>query len=320
MDNIIIEEGTFADEFIKRWLDESDYIEAHTSGSTGSPKPIRLLKSDMRISARNTCEFFGLDDSCCTVLPLSADYIAGKMMIVRAIECGAKLQIERPSNFPLKRCSFGTVDLIPIVPSQIEGLMQSDYFPIVKNVIVGGGKIPVSMEKRLSEVDTANIYATYGMTETCSHVALRKVGAPDYKALPGFRFDVDDRGCLIIESDTMSFRRLVTNDMVRLSDERTFRWLGRYDNVVNSGGIKLMPEQLEAKVAVVLRGFNYYFTSRKSEKWGEELGLVVESDIEIPGLIYVLSQVLDTVERPKFILYQCNFSRTDSGKVIRKKW
>lgn len=306
--------------FVAQWIDSSDYIDAHTSGSTGTPKPIRLLKSDMRISARNTCEFFRLDSQSTLVLPLSSDYIAGKMMIVRALECGGTLIIEQPSNNPLPTCRMATIDLIAIVPSQIDGLLKSTQFHKIKNVIIGGGRIPESMEHKLENVSSANIYATYGMTETCSHVALRRIGDKRYHALPGFTFDIDERGCLIIKTEEMSFGQLTTNDLVELENNHSFRWLGRYDNIINSGGIKLVPEQIETKIAPLVCGHNFYVTSRKSDKWGDELGLIIECDTEIPHLNRRLSDILTSVERPKFIAYEPNFQRTSSGKIIRKKW
>lgn len=290
----------------------------HTSGSTGRPKPIRLLKSDMEISARATCDFFGIDSGSTLLCPLSPDYIAGRMMQIRAEVSGARLIMEPPSRSPLTRDYGSAIDLIAVVPVQVPALLDNPLAVGIKNMIVGGGQLDVKSECRLRQ-SGLKAYATYGMTETCSHVALRNITDGDdfYTALPHVRFSADERGCLVIESTTMSFGRLVTNDYAELIDNRRFRWLGRADNAVNSGGLKLHPELIEAKIADMIPE-PFFLTGRPSRLWGEELIMVIErTDIDSELLMNKLRQRLQSYELPKAIIGVETIKRTNSGKIIR---
>lgn len=313
----IIDPEGLARDFVEEWNDDTkDYITAQTSGSTGSPKEIHLLKSDMEISVRATCRFFGIDGDSVLACPLSTDYIAGKMMIVRAIVAGATVVVERPSNSPLRSWEYGSPDLTAIVPSQLEGLLDNARSDL-RSVIVGGGPVTDAQECLMSATGKA-FYATYGMTETCSHVALRRIGQQRYEALPGFSFSTDARGCLVIQSETMSFGRLVTNDMVSLYDTRSFRWLGRYDNVIISGGIKLHPEEIEREIAPYVGPHEFYVTSRPSDRWGEELVMVIEAEnMDLETLDKRLSLHLDHRHKPKAYILKKSLPRTKTGKLLR---
>ena len=306
-----------ARQFIEEWNNSHDYIIAHTSGSTGKPKEIHLLKSDMRLSAEATCRYFGIGPDSRLVLPLSPGYIAGKMMIVRALISGAELWIEEPSMSPLKR-DYGIVDLLPVVPSQVTTLLQSPYITGVRNLIVGGGALDPETEQKLAACQL-KAYATYGMTETCSHVALRDITAGDehFHALPGISFKTDERECLVIEAPHYSFRSLTTNDTVELIDNSRFRWKGRYDNVINSGGVKLHPEEIEKKLSRFIDR-PFYIAGRPSKLWGEEAVLYIEGcDIDRNYIMEKARSVLDRYSVPKDVIVVPNFSRTDSGKIKR---
>lgn len=305
--------------FIKEWNNDSLHITAHTSGSTGAPKPIQLLKSDMRASAQATIRFFGITPDSTLCLPLSPDYIAGKMQIVRALEANCSLLVVPPSNSPLSSVSDLSIDLLPIVPSQIPGLLKSERTSRIKNVIVGGAPISPETEKALAEV-YPDSYATYGMTETCSHVALRKLGETHFKALPKFRFSTDARGCLVIQSSTLSFGTLTTNDIVELSDAETFRWLGRFDNVINSGGLKISPEEIERVIAPLFpSGSLFYVTSRPSLRWGEEAVIVTDTRNLPDDIIERMHSLLPARKVPKEVIYTAEIPLTASKKIIRKK-
>ena len=262
-----------AKKFIEEWNSPTPYVTARTSGSTGTPKEIRLLKTDMRASAKATINFFGLHSRSWLHLPLSPDYIAGKMQIVRALESGATLTVEDATNRPLSGLSLNTgrrISLLPVVPSQVCGVLSSGFTDRIDNMIIGGAPLAPADEQRIIDSGIPS-FATYGMTETCSHVALRRLGSECFSALPGFRFSADPRGCLVINSETMSFGQLVTNDIVELDSPQAFRWRGRFDNVINSGGLKISPEEIEKKIAHLFPdGTNFYITSRRSERWGEE--------------------------------------------------
>lgn len=307
--------------FLDDWNSSVQYVEAHTSGSTGVPKTIRLLKSDMLVSARATNERFDIDCSSTLLCPLSAGYIAGKMMIVRAVAADCRLIIESPSNTPLKDF-YGTVDLMAVVPSQCEALIVNDYAnQSIRNLIVGGAPLAQNMEAVLA-AKAWHTFATYGMTETCSHVALREVGSDIYTAMPGITFSADIRGCLSIEAPKFSFRNLVTNDAVEILSPHSFRWLGRYDGVINSGGVKFFPEQLE-KMLVNEIDIPFYIKGIPHPKWGEAVALVAEKQDAVDEsakraeILAVCRKRLPRYAIPAEIIFVSALPRTTNGKIKR---
>lgn len=312
-----------AENFIREWNGPLPYVIARTSGSTGTPKEIRLLKSDMRASARATIKFFGLDSSSRLHLPLSPNYIAGKMQIVRALEAGAVLSVEPPSNRPLAPSIMkdnSRISLLPVVPSQVPAILESGMAGRIDNLIIGGAPLPETDERRI--IDSGiRAFATYGMTETCSHVALRQLGSEYFSALPGFSFSVDNRSCLAIESSTLSFGKLDTNDIVDLISPTSFRWIGRFDNVINSGGLKISPEEIEKKIAPLMPdGVTFYLTSRRSERWGEELVMVTDMQGPYSELKDRIENATGHLRAPKAVIFDPDIQRTDSKKIIRKKF
>ena len=319
---------TFA-AFVEEYYNDSRYVIAHTSGSTGIPKEIALLKSDMCNSAGLTNSFFSLSENSLFYLPLSPDYIAGKMMIVRALELGASIIEECPSNTPMKNYSGAPVDLLAVVPSQMEYILDNpEIYRYIKSVIIGGGIIPPKLYSRIAS-SGINAYATYGMTETCSHIALSKIasGLSPFAALGDVTFETDERGCLIINAPHFSNSRIVTNDIVELLDHKSFHWRGRYDNVINSGGIKIFPEEIEPLISSVLDK-PFFITSCPSDKWGQELVVVMENGMvqdgctreeELPeDLISKMKKILASNAVPRRIVFVSRFAKTASGKLIRK--
>lgn len=302
--------------FISEWHNENEYIIANTSGSTGTPKKIKLLKSDMIASAKATCVFFNINSTSTLVSPLSANYIAGKMMIVRAIISGACLWIEEPSNKPLNR-DYGIIDLLPIVPSQIEWLLTNcRYTQNVKNLLIGGGAVPHKSEINLIKKGV-NAFVSYGMTETCSHIALRNISTSIYETLPSITVENDNKKRLIINTPQFSFDKVSTNDIVKIIDERHFRWIGRYDNVINSGGIKCYPEDIEQKLSQYI-DLPFYIIGEPDEKWGEKIVLYIETEtINRQSLMEKITKVLDKYHLPKEIKCIEKFNRTESGKIKR---
>ncbi len=309
------------DAFAREWESENEYVSAYTSGSTGRPKHIRLLKADMIRSAEATNKFFGVDKRSRLVCPLSIDYIAGKMMYVRGAVAGCEVFFEEPSMHPLCQWEGGRISLLAIVPAQIPGLLSSGKAGMVDNVIVGGGAVSNRLECELSE-SIGNCYATYGMTETCSHVALRRMGNGNkvYEGLPGYEFSLADGDRLIIENKGMSFGRILTNDCVELYSDNSFSVLGRADNVIVSGGVKIHPEEVEGKIAGLLGGREFIIAGRRHDLWGDECVLVVEGNEEIEdeeGLIKEIKEVVGKYKAPKSIVYFNQFERTESGKIVR---
>lgn len=329
-------EQQLLEQFLADWRSDSPCITAHTSGSTGMPKPIQLLKADMRQSALATCRRFGIDCGSTLGLPLSLNYIAGKMMAVRSLVSGATLQLLPVSN----RLNFGGVsgiesdgtlsatlyedkggeqrriDLLSVVPSQVPSLLSDVDSALVGAVIIGGAPLSIEAERQLI-ASGLQAYASYGMTETCSHVALRRVGSPVYTAMPDIEFDTDSRGCLMVHCSRMSIGTLVTNDIVRLHNPATFEWLGRYDNVINSGGIKIMPEQLEAKLQSVIP-YPFYISAVPHAKWGQAVGMTVECTVDqLAAVRRAVEAAVHGPERPVTYTHLPTLPRTQNGKIIR---
>ncbi|MCF0204107.1 MAG: AMP-binding protein [Muribaculaceae bacterium] len=317
-------------DFIEEYLNDNDFVLAHTSGSTGEPKEVRLLKSDMRASASLTNEFFGINKASVLYLCLSTKYIAGKMMIVRALEAGAQLIEEEPSNTPLAKYDGRMlITMLACVPSQIGYLINNpEKLQIVKHLIIGGGKLNPRTERWLAEYGV-NAHKTFGMTETCSHVALSEVAREDmpYKALGEVCFDVDDRQCLVINAPHLSCKQIITNDVVSLVSDTEFVWHGRFDNVINSGGVKLFPEEIERKLVGILPNVRFYVKGMPSEKWGEEPVIMLEytslpagtekhGDVQ-PALIEKMRKVLPPHSIPRRYIAVPKFDEASNGKIRR---
>lgn len=313
-------------DFLRAWLDGRPYVVGHTSGSTGKPKEIRLDKEDMRASARLTNDFFGIGGGSVLLLCLSVSYIAGKMMVVRALEAGAELWVVPVGSHPLREVEWPVgrqVDLAAMVPMQVEVSLEDEgeaaLFGGVRQLLVGGAPVSEALEERLGGLPTAS-YATYGMTETVSHVALRRIGRErEYFALGDVRFEQDERGCLVIDAPQLKQRRFVTNDMVELSDGSHFRWMGRWDNVIISGGLKFFPEVIERKISPFFKG-RFFIASRPDERLGERMVLVVEGALpmEADALRERLRKVLGPYELPREFIVLPRFLETRTGKVIRR--
>ena len=317
------EENEKLRQFFKDWADERDFILGKTSGSTGDPKTIKLSKRAMLASAELTNSFFNLKAGDSILLCLSVNYIAGKMMLVRAIAGGLNVVIAKPSSEPDWK---GSVALAAMVPMQVQQLLSSakgrKALSMVENLIVGGSPLSRDCAEKLSDLPV-NAYMTYGMTETVSHVALSKIGRetrPVYTAMSGVRFSLDNRGCLVISAPHLSEENVVTNDVAELISDMSFVWKGRFDNVINTGGVKVHPEMVEDS----LRGMidrRFYVMAEPDVKFGEIVVLKIEgtplSDDLLRKLQSDMARRLSKFERPKKILFLAKFRETDSGKVIR---
>lgn len=307
-------------DFLAEWNNESAFISARTSGSTGKPKDIRLSKDDMRLSARTTNAFFGICKDSVLASPLSFDYIAGKMMAVRAAEAGCRL-VELPvSNSITLPDNLPHVDLLPVVPSQLDSLLlKPEYAAKIRSVLIGGAAPSAEQCRQLTR-DGYNAFISYGMTETCSHVALAAADDEErlFKAMPGISFETDGDGRLIIIAPHFSFGRLITNDIVELIDGHTFRWRGRADGAINSGGLKLFPEELEALYFPVLSGRSFYVCGAPHPRWGMAAMLVIEGEDDVEAIEARLrAAVADTRRLPKFIKTVHSLPLTSNGKIRR---
>jgi O-succinylbenzoic acid--CoA ligase len=305
-------------------------ISVRTSGSTGTPKTIVLSKEKMRNSARMTCDFFDLQPGDNALLCLSPSYIAGKMMLVRSIERGMNLWFTEPSSNPLQALEDAPkMQFTAMVPMQVEACL-SDVTTLpqlgqIEQIIVGGGVVSASLLERMQGLPN-RLFATYGMTETITHVAVRPLNGPDaseiYTALNGVRLWQDDRDCLIIRAPHLCTEELITNDVVELEDFHQFRWLGRIDNVVNSGGVKLFPEQIEKKLTSFMDR-RFILVGTPDELLGEKLILLIEGEpldtVTAKLLQGFMSDHLDRFEVPKEVRYVTQFAETGTGKIQRRK-
>ncbi len=309
-------------EFMRLWLDDNDTVLCHTSGSTGTPKPIALSKNDMRASARVTNTFFGITADSTVSVPLPFDYIAARMMAVRAHEAGCRIVTPTPSNTPDFFGEAGHIDLLAIVPSQVEALVAiPDAGQRIRSVIVGGA--PLSEARRHALVHAGiHGYITYGMTETCSHIALADIAddSATFHAIAGdTRFATDHRGCLTADIPHLSIRRVVTNDIVSIVSPIEFRWQGRADNIINSAGLKICPEVLERTLAPLLPDdLTFYIVGVPDAQWGSAVAIVVEGTADlVPTIRDALTHIEDRRQRPRYIYAETHLRRTASGKVIR---
>ena len=308
------------EDFKRQWRDGIDFIEAHTSGSTGTPKPIRLLKSDMRASARATNTFFSIGADSSIAAALSVDYIAGKMMVVRALEAGCKL-VELPVSRTVEIPDGIILDLLAVVPAQLQSLLERPELSArIRNLLIGGAA-PSALQSDELRKAGYKAFISYGMTETCSHVALAEASDPQrvYHAMPGISFEVDENNCLTVNAPHFSFGKLATRDVVDLLDEKSFMWRGRADGVINSGGLKFYPEELEALYARALQGFDYYVVGRPDEVWGHAVQLVIEAEeIDCEDIRRRLAAVVSEHRKlPKDIVAVAELDRTTSGKIKR---
>ena len=302
-------------EFIAQWLDETESIVVKTSGSTGEPKLISVSKQAMVLSAQKTIHFFSLEPRTRALLCLPASYIAGRMMLVRAFVGQWDLHFVQPNDLPEALGDDSVYDMAALVPLQLEQLLATGFnFSRIKTIIVGGAPCSNALRGSLAG---SNIWETYGMTETVSHIALRKMGEAWFYPLQDVFLSVDARGCLCIDAPGITDSPLTTNDVVDLQPDGRFRFLGRADHVINSGGIKHFPEELEKKLAVCLE-VPFVILGLPDALLGEKIVLVVEADVvDEAGILEKLKTLLDKYEIPKAVMALNPFPHTGNGKIDR---
>ena len=310
-------------DFLQNWFDDSDVIITHTSGSTGQPKEIKLSKQAIRNSAAMTNSFFGLGAGKTALLCLPASYIAGKMMLVRAIVGGFNLICVEPEANPFQKIS-GKIDFAAITPYQLNHSLDSlRTFP-VENIIVGGSPVNAALEKACENIPAA-LYETYGMTETASHIALRRFNGKksDYfHILDGVSIRQDERNCLVINAPHLTEEELITNDIVEIRNERNFRWLGRADSVINSGGVKIFPEQVERKLQTLI-DIPFFISAIDDKILGQKVVLVAECNAtELHKIELLLQKPLTDIskyEMPKAFYHLEKFVYSSANKILRKE-
>ena len=311
--------------FLAELFDSEDYITAPTSGTTAIKKTIHLSKLELILSARRTLQVLNLKPNSDTLLCLPCEYIAGKMMVVRALVGGHNLIMQKPSLNPLDNFKQ-RLDFTALTPQQLINSDLASRDQPVGCILVGGAPVSTTLYRQLSKLKTTRIYETFGMTETCSNVALRQispVSEPHFKALAGVHFEIDADNCLILKYQVgEKLKTVSTRDIVQLYGENHFEWLGRADLVINSGGIKHHPEYLEQKIT---QRFNYNLivTSLPDIKLGQKLVLILEvaegEKVNKENILTAINKHLNKYEKMHAIFLIPHFQRTASNKIIRPK-
>lgn len=312
IDNPIITTYT---ELERAWFSDSETIACNTSGSTGKPKIINIPKKLMIESAYRTNLFFGITSQSHLHSCISPEYIGGKMMFVRAVIADALFSFEEPSNQPLKYYDDSIIDLLSVVPSQMKYLLDNaEKQKMVKNYLIGGAPIPDVIKKGIS-LSGVKAWESYGMTETASHIALRGVTGMEkpFRVLPGIQISKSNNDTLIINMGNNN--SIITNDICELISPEEFIIIGRLDNIINTGGIKIFPEKLEYKLSSLLK-FPFYIASRPDSLWGSRIVLVGENpDISLDELKRLCKGLLKPAEIPKEIVPVSKLPLNPNGKI-----
>ncbi|HPM32136.1 MAG TPA: AMP-binding protein [Chryseolinea sp.] len=325
------EKSTFA--FIKKWFTGADLFYQKTSGSTGTPKEIPISRDQMRSSAMLTETALQLKEGFTALVCLDTQYIAGKMMLVRSFVTGMKIIAVNPSANPLLNLPhYQKMDFAAFVPYQIQEMLSKDSaikLNKIQTAIIGGTVLDNGTRNILQEFD-CQFYATYGMTETVSHIALQKLNGENasdfFQVLPNIEIKLDNRNCLIINSPFLN-DSIYTNDVVDIKSLTSFKLIGRYDNVINSGGVKISPEKVEIQIGDILNevglGQSFFVAGVPDSRLGQKIVLIIESDkyaIEVLEKINsMFKQRLSSYEIPKEIVFLKTFLFTTTGKVNRIK-
>ncbi len=335
---LLSDNGRAALEFCQAWLNDQPEFVVNTSGSTGTPKSITLTREQMIASAQATGQAVGLRFGHHALVCLPTQYIAGRMMLVRGLVLGLTITVVEPASQPLYNLPANAhFDFTALVPLQLQTILTDVTADLailnqMQAILIGGGPVDSALAARL-QVLTAPVYHTYGMTETVSHVALRRlngtVASEEFVPLPGVQLALDERGCLSICCPMTRGEWVVTNDLVELQADGRFRWLGRWDNVINSGGVKVQVEKVEALLAQVLpivangeaAGRAFFVGPLPDERLGQGVTLVLEGEPLLVDLLAILHSALEgqlsRYEMPRRLRYLAQLQRTPTGKIDR---
>ncbi|WP_026956956.1 AMP-binding protein [Algoriphagus vanfongensis] len=315
--------------FCNAWIAGRQEFDQQTSGSTGTPKIIKISREAMIASAEATGKFFQTNSETTLLCCLNPAYIAGKMMLVRAMVWNCPIILEEPTSNPLRDLDANlSPDFLALVPLQMEAILSNENslakIKAINNTILGGAPVGFALKEKLIE-NEIKAYQTFGMTETVSHIALGKLDKNPltYETLPGVQIGTDERGCLNILSPMSGPNPIQTNDIVEILDRNRFIWKGRADFVINSGGVKLHPEQLESKAEKIIKAIfpeaRYFYIGKTHPKLGEMLTLWIEneghSEMQKGRLEELLNLNFHPYERPKEINFSSKFVETPSGKI-----
>ncbi|WP_288460220.1 AMP-binding protein [uncultured Chryseobacterium sp.] len=308
--------------FLNEWFSDSDTVKVQTSGSTGTPKVFDIEKSRMMNSAEMTCNFLGLQEGDTALICLPVEYISGKMMVVRSMMRKLKLIVTDPSVKPVETLDR-KIDFCAMTPLQVENSLDKLY--LIKNLIIGGAAVSEDLKKKMQEAlktsDSENfIFETYGMSETLSHIGLKQIlPEPEeyFTVFENVEISLDERNCLRIYAPKLNPDILQTNDLVEIKNKKQFKFLGRIDNVINSGGAKIFPEQLEALVKKEIPN-EVVFLGIDDVSLGQKLIAVIEGE-KSDDLIKKIREIQfeKSFHKPKEIIFVEKIPRTPNGKINR---
>ena len=307
--------------FLEQWWDPAPTMELHTSGSTGKPKLLHAAKEAMLASARASCRAFDLKPGHHALLCLPLRYIAGQMMVVRALVGGLDLIVVEPSSTPLTGIDTA-IDFAPMVPMQVTNTLAQPggaaQLSRVRTLLLGGGFIDPALDAQLQSLP-CRVFASYGMTETLSHIALRAVNTPQrseyYSPLPGVQVSLSQAGTLQISVPYLKIEQLTTNDSAEITPEGTFRILGRVDAVINSGGVKIQAEDIERQLQAVT-GLQLVALPHPHPVLGQCVALLWEGAPGDEAMLRSACASLPRYHQPQH-LRRCTLPRTESGKIAR---
>ncbi len=321
-DNLLLKQTGL---FLMDWFDPSPWLVLKTSGSTGEPKSLQIPKNRLLLSARMTLDFFGLYENKRFLLCLSPEFIAGKMMIVRAMLSGAELITAHVEANPLKNLEQ-PIDFTAMVPLQLSVLLKEnpEKLELIKTIIIGGSALPSQLENELQQI-SSNCWHTYGMTETLSHIALRPVNGRQaekwFSPLEGVLVALNQQQCLKITAPALLEQPIDTHDLAEINAEGKFKILGRVDEVIVSAGHKIHPTWLEEKIGIHIHG-PFAITSMADQIAGEKVVLALAEDLTVPQL-YKLWEALEAclmpAEMPRYITSLPEWPVLKSGKTDRRK-
>ncbi len=317
--------GIYADlaDFLKEWWSDSPTMELQTSGSTGIPQVVHASKEAMMASAAATCRAFNLSPGSTALLCLPLRYIAGKMMVVRALTGGLRLITAEPSSTPLAELNTD-IDFAPLVPMQLAATLGHPgaalHLARVRTILLGGSFINSPLEEQAQALP-CSIFASYGMTETLSHIALRAINGPQrsswYTPLPGVSISLSAEGTLQITAPYLNIHNLATNDLAEIGKNGTFRILGRADAVINSGGVKIQAEDIEHAIHR-LTGLHVLALPLPHAILGQCVALLWEGSGDAERALHSACDTLPKYHRPHLIK-RVILPRTASGKIARKQ-
>jgi O-succinylbenzoic acid--CoA ligase len=314
---------------IQQWLNGAELFTFHTSGSTGAPKPIQLQRSQLLASAQGTIEALGLTSQEHVLVCMNTQFIGGAMLLIRALMLNAEITLMEPNSHPLSLietnhpftlASFAPLQVFPLMSNQHQEHEKLNRF---NHILVGGAPIDVALEDLLASLST-RIYHTYGMTETVSHIALKQLGTnPYYTVLNQVQIKTDAQHCLMICCEATNNQWIQTKDVVELHNTKQFSILGRLDDVINSGGIKIWPQQIEVAIRTVLGSniTNVCVLGMPDVQLGQKVVALLEGNTQIDteALKKALSKNLTRYQIPKHFYSLKAFLYTPTGKIDKTK-